>query len=60
MGDVKKIIVSDYYDGFSVDLFLQGDKTPITFYFDQEDTREKMKELFETLGVKNVIYQEVC
>lgn len=56
---VKRVVVSDYNDGFCVDVFFNDGRKQKTFDFNQEDTREGMKALFETLGIKNVYYQEV-
>ena len=57
---VKKVIISDYSDGFSIDVFFNNGKKQETFSFDQEDTRLAMKNMFTMLGVKDVRYQEVC
>ena len=58
--DVKKVIVSDYSDGFSIDVFFSNGRKQETFNFNQEDTRLAMKNVFKMLGVKDVRYQEVC
>lgn len=55
---VKKVIVSEYSDGFSVDVFLE-DGTREAFSFDQEDNKQAMVALFKMIGVKEVRYQEV-
>lgn len=57
---VKKVIVSDFYDGFSIDIFFNDGRKKETFSFDQEDNRLAMKSMFKLLGVKEVRYQEVC
>jgi len=60
MADVKKVIVSDYSDGFAVDVFFKdGEKKIETFTFDHEETHLGLKGLFQALGVKDVVYQEV-
>ena len=46
------ITVLDYYDGFGIVI---GDKR---FYFDQEDSRKRLIEMFEALGLK-AEYEEV-
>lgn len=57
---VKKIIVSDYNDGFSIDVFFKDGKKKETFDFNQEDTRLAMTDMFKAIGVENVHYQVVC
>jgi len=60
MADVKKVIVSDYSDGFAVDVFFKdGEKKIETFTFDHHDTHLGLKNLFQVMGVKDVVYQEV-
>lgn len=46
---MKKVRIEDYYDGFGIIVY-DGDKET-KFYFDQEDTREKMVEAFKALGI---------
>ena len=57
---VKKVIVSDYSDGFCIDVFFNDGRKQETFNFNQEDNRLAMKNMFILLGVENVHYQEVC
>ena len=59
MDNIKKIIVGEYCDGFSVDVFFHEGKTR-TFSFDQEDNKKEMINLFKLLGVDNVKYVEVA
>ena len=60
MIDVKKVIVSDYSDGFAVDVFFKdGERKIETFTFDHAETHAGLKHLFSALGVKDVVYQEV-
>lgn len=58
MSAVKKVIISDFYDGFSIDIFLD-DGTHEEFTINQEDTKEGLIEVFKMLGIKEVRYQEV-
>lgn len=47
-----KIEINDYYDGF--DIVIDGER----FSFDQEDTREKLVDVFNKLGYYPT-YEEV-
>ena len=60
MFDIKKVIISDYYDGFSIDLYFKEGGRHETFSFNQEDDRTALKEMFEMMGVAKVIHQEVA
>jgi len=59
MNDVKKVIISDYADGFCLDVFFNGDRKSESFNFDHAETRVALTEVFKALGVKDVHYQEV-
>lgn len=59
MEGVKKVIISDYSDGFCVDLFFTDGRESLSYNFNQEDNRSEMKKLFKALGIKEVRYQEV-
>lgn len=59
MEGVKKVIISDYSDGFAIDVFFAGEKKSESYNFNQEDNRSEMKKLFKALGIKEVRYQEV-
>jgi hypothetical protein len=57
---IKKVIVSDYSDGFAVDLFFKDGRQIETFTFDHNEPHENLKNLFKAIGIKEVVYQEVC
>ena len=54
---VDSIVIEEYSDGFSIVIKYEGGKES-RFYFDQEDSKELLVNVFEQLGF-NVTYEEI-
>jgi hypothetical protein len=53
----SKIFIEDESDGFAIIIEQSGERK--RFRFNQEDTREALVNVFQTLGFGNVTYTEV-
>lgn len=53
MATKPEVLIEEMYDAFSITV--DGER----FYFDQEDDKKKLKDVFKKLGCK-VKYEEVC
>ena len=54
------ILIEDMCDGFAIEITEDGETE--RYYFDQEDTRERLKDVFEFLRGRtfdNISYEEV-
>lgn len=47
-----KVLIIDLYDGFEIVVLDERDILIERFAFDQEDTRERMPEVFKMLGIQ--------
>jgi hypothetical protein len=51
MAQKKTVLISDSYDGFTV-IINQDEDDEETFHIDQEDTRERLVDVFAAVGIE--------
>ena len=51
MAQKKSVLISDSYDGFRI-IINQDEDDEETFHIDQEDTRERLVDVFASLGIE--------
>jgi type IV secretory pathway VirD2 relaxase len=51
MAQKKTVLISDSYDGFHI-IINQDEDNEEVFHIDQEDTRERLVDVFASLGIE--------